>query len=270
MNLIWFISSLIIAIAICISPVCAIEHDGVLKYDTSDSGQITGFYGMTPWGHAVFFKNKATITVTGIQLEGCKYGPKGVPNTVTIEIWDKNLKQLYQDSVSYDQVSMGHMDITQNNCAQVASLADVPLPNHVVTGDFYVVVFTHSPKPSSTSKGMNIGFTTTSTTGTSHTVLENPNKFDDLKIQGQYSTAAIDWIIRVLYTNSTTTTTSTPIQSMNPQNIQTITTTSTTVSSLPVDQISVTPSAAETTKANIDISLVVIGIVISMFIWKRL
>ena len=94
MNLRGWLFSLFIVVAICILPVSAIQHDGILKYDTSDSGKITGTYGMNPWGHAVFFKNKAAITITGIQLYGCKYGPKGVPNTVTIEIWDKSLKQL--------------------------------------------------------------------------------------------------------------------------------------------------------------------------------
>jgi hypothetical protein len=257
-----------VVMVVCISPVYAIQQDGVLKYDAADSGQITGTYGMNPWGHAVLFKNKDTITVTGIQLYGCQFGTGN--KKVTVEIWDKDLKLLYQNKIPYSQISMGMMDVSQTGCAGVGSLADIPLPNHVVTGDFYVVVFTYSPKPTPTSQGMNIGFTTTSTTGTSHTVLSNPNKIDDLTIQGKYNQLAIDWIIRVYYTNPPKTTISTPVPSLTQQSGQTITTTIPLVTSPTMDQISATPFVkAESTKANISVSLVVIGVIISMLLWKR-
>jgi hypothetical protein len=257
-----------VVMVVCIAPVYAILQDGVLKYDTADSGQITGTYGMRPWGHAVLFKNKDTITVTGIQLYGCQYGTG--TKKATVEIWDKDLKLLYSDQIPYSQISMDKVDANQSGCGQMGSLADVPLPNRVVTGDFYVVVFTNSPKPSPTSQGMYIGFTTTSTTASSHTVLSNPNKFDELTIQGKYSTLAIDWIIRVYYTNPEKTLTSTPVLSLAQQSGQTITTTAPPATSPPVDQAAVTPPVkAETTKAPVSTSLAVIGVIISMFLLKK-
>jgi hypothetical protein len=257
-----------VVIVVCIAPVYAIQHDGVLKYDTADSGQITGTYGMRPWGHAVYFKNKDTITVTGIQLYGCQYGTG--TKKVTVEIWDKDLKLLFSDQIPYSKISMDIVDANQSGCGGAGSLADIALPNRVVTGDFYVVVFTNSPKPSPTSQGMFIGFTTTSTTASSHTVLSNPNKFDELTIQGKYSTMAIDWIIRVYYTNPPKTLISTPVPSLTPQNTQVVTTTTPLGTSPTMDQIPATPPVkAESTKANTSVSLVVIGVFTSMLLWKR-
>jgi hypothetical protein len=257
-----------VVMVVCISPVYAIQQDGILKYDMADSGKVTNTYGMNPWGHAVFFKNKDTITVTGIQLYGCQFGTG--TKKVTVEIWDKDLKMLYQDKIPYSQISMSLMDVSQNNCADVASWAEVPLPNHVVTGDFYMVVFTNSPKPSLTSQGMSLGYTMTSITGTSHTVLSNPNRIDDISLAGKYSQLAIDWIIRVYYTNPPKTTMSTPVPSLTQQNVQASTTTIPLVTSPTLDQISATPPVKiESTKANINVSLVVIGVIISILLWKR-
>jgi hypothetical protein len=257
-----------VVMVVCIAPVYAIDHDGVLKYDMADSGKVTNTYGMNPWGHAVFFKNKDTITVTGIQLYGCQFGTG--TKKVTIEIWDKDLKMLYQDKIPYSQISMGMMDVSLNNCPDVASWAEIPLPNHVVTGDFYMVVFTNSPKPGPSSQGMSLGYTMTSITGTSHTLLSNPDRIDDISLGGKYSQLAIDWIIRVYYTNPPKTTMSTPVPGQVQQNVQAATTTTSLVTTPAMDQISKTPPVkAETTKSNTSVSLVVIGVIISMLLWKR-
>lgn len=251
---------LLVVMIACISPVFAISHDGILKYDTGDSGQITNTYGMNPWGHAVLFTNKDPITVTGIRVYGCKYGTGD--KKVFVEIWDKNLKQLYRDPILLNSISVGQMDVTANNCGAVASWTDIPLPNHDVTGDFYVVVFTYSPKPSATSQGMNIGYTLQSSTGTSHTVLETPNKVSEITIAQKYDPSDIDWTIRVYYTKTAPTTVSTPVPALTSQNVQTVTT-------IP-PAISATPSVkAESTKANIGVSLVVLSIIIGMILWKR-
>lgn len=259
---------LFVVMVVCISPVYAIQHDGVLKFDTGDSGKISGTYGMNPWGHAVLFKNKDTVTVTGIQLYGCKFGTGS--KKVFVEIWDKNLKQLYRDPILLDEIRVGQMDVNQNNCGAVASWAEIPLPDHVVTGDFYVAVFTYSPKASTTTQGMYLGFTQPSSTATSHTVVENPNKIDDITIVKQYDPTDIDWMIRVFYKNSAPTTKSTPVPGLTPQNGQTTSTTPPLVSSPPKDQMSATPSVkAEITKANIGVGLVVISVIFSMLLWKR-
>ena len=175
---------LFVVMVVCISSVCAIQHDGILKYDTGDSGTIAGTYGMNPWGHAVLFKNKDTITVDGVKVYGCKYGTG--TKKIFVEIWDKDLKRLYRDSVLLNDVSVGQMDVSANNCGAVASWADIPLPNHDVTGDFYIIVFTYSPKASDTSQGMSIGYTQPSSTATSHTVTAIPNKIDEVTIAKQY------------------------------------------------------------------------------------
>lgn len=259
----------IVIMGVCISCVGAIQHDGILKYDAGDSGTATGMYGMNPWGHAVLFKNPGTITVTGIQVYGCKFGTGD--KKIFVEIWDKDLKQLYKDSIELNRISLGEMDVNAGNCLAMASWADIPLPDHVVTGDFYVVVFTYSPKASSTTQGMPLGYTTTSITGTSHTVKENPDVIDDITIANKYSLAAIDWMIRAYYTKPAPTQASTPVPSLTQQNNPTVTTTAPSVSASPTAPISAVPSTkSESTKADIGLCLVVTGLVISILLWKKL
>jgi hypothetical protein len=258
----------IVIMGVCISCVGAIQHDGVLKYDAGDSGKATGTYGMNPWGHAVLFKNPDTITVTGIQVYGCKFGTGD--KKIFVEIWDKDLKQLYKDSIELNSISLGEMDINTGNCLSIGSWADIPLPDHVVTGNFYVVVLTYSPKASPTTQGMPLGFTTTSITGTSHTVKENPNVIDDITIANKYSPAAIDWMIRAYYTKSAATPAGTPVMSLTQQYNQTVSTSDPSIISSPTEQISAAPSTkAESTKADIGLCLVVISLVISIILWKK-
>jgi len=257
-----------IVMVLCIPSAFAIQHDGILKFDAGDTGTATGTYGMNPWGHAVLFKNPGTITVTGIQVYGCKFGTGD--KKIFVEIWDKDLKQLYKDSIALNRISLGEMDVNAGNCLAMASWADIPLPDHVVTGDFYVVVFTYSPKASSTTQGMPLGYTTTSITGTSHTVKENPNVIDDITIANKYSPAAIDWMIRAYYTKSAPTQASASIPSLTQQNTLTFTATSPSVSASPTAQISAAPSTkSESTKADIGLCLVVISLVISVTLWKK-
>lgn len=252
----------------CISSACAIQHDGILKYDTGDSGTIQGSHGMNPWGHAVLFKNKDTITVNGIQVYGCKFGTG--TKKIFVEIWDNDLKRLYRDSILLNDVKVGQMDASKTKCGTDGSWADISLPEHVVTGDFYVAVFTYSPKVSATTQGMLIGFTQPSSTATSHTVTVTPNKIDDLIIQQQYEPTDIDWTIRTYYKKSAAITTSTPVPSLTQQNAQTITTTAPAVSSSPTDQTSVaSPIKAESTKTPLGLSLLITSLIVSIILWKK-
>jgi hypothetical protein len=259
---------LFVLMVVCIFPVSAIQHDGIFKYDTGDSGKSSGTYGMNPWGHAVLFRNKDTVTVTGIQVYGCKFGTG--TKKVFIEIWDKDLKRLYRDSVLLDNIPVGQMDVNQNNCGAVASWADIPLPNHAVTGDFYGVVFTYSPKPSSTTQGMSIGFTQPSSTATSHTVTGDPNKIDEVTIVKQYDPTDIDWMIRAYYTKSAATTASTTVPTLTSRNGQTTTTTAPAASLPSMDQTSAAQTMkAESTKADIGVGLVVLSVIVSILLLKR-
>lgn len=258
-----------VVMMICIPPVCALQHDAVLKYDAGDSGgAITGTYGMRPWGHAVLFKNPDTITITGIQIYGCKFGTGD--KKIFVEIWDKDLKQLYRDAIALDQIPVGVMDVSQNNCGAVASWADIPLPNHAVTGDFYMAVFTYSPKPNATAQGLNIGYTYPSSTATSHTVREIPNTIDDITLAQRYNPTQIDWTIRTYYTKTVATTASTTIATTMQPNTPVTTTAVPAVTSQTPDQASPAPAGnAESTKADIGTGLVVSSLVISLIVWKR-
>jgi hypothetical protein len=259
---------LFVIMVLYISPVYAIQHDGILKYDAGDSGKISGVYGMNPWGHAVLFKNKDAITVTGIKVYGCKFGTG--TKKVFVEIWDKDLQRLYRDPVLLTDIAVGKMDVTANNCGAVASWADIPLPDHAVTGDFYVVVFTYSPKPDATTQGMSIGFTQPSSTGTSHTVTAIPNKINDITIQQQYDPTDIDWTIRAYYTKSVATTTSTPVPSLTQQNAQTSTTKAPAATASPTDQMpAAAPVKSESTKAPVGLGLVLSSLIIGIILWKR-
>jgi hypothetical protein len=128
----------LLVMVFCIPSVYAIPHDGILKYDAGDSGMALRTFGMKPWGYAVLFNNTDTITVTGIQVYGCKFGTGN--KSIFIEIWDNNLTRLYRDSVRLDELPFGRMDVDKANCGAVASWAEIPLPDHAVTGDFYVVL----------------------------------------------------------------------------------------------------------------------------------
>lgn len=257
-----------VVMVVCIASAGAIRHDGVLKYDTGDSGTVTGTYGMNPWGHAVLFKNPGTVTVTGIQVYGCKFGTGA--KKIFIEIWDKDLKRLYRDSVVLNDIPVGQMDVSQNNCGAVSSWADIPLPDHAVTGDFYLVVFTYTPKAGATTQGMSIGLTYPSTTATSHTVTGDPNRIDEVTVLKQYDPTDIDWMIRAYYTKTAATTAGTPVTNLTEQTTRTVTTTAPALISSPTGQMSAVPSAqAESTRADIGTSLAVTGLLIGFLIWKR-
>jgi len=262
----WFLLFLV-AMMIGIPPVCALQYDGILKYDAADSGSVAGTFAMRPSGHAVFFKNTGTITVPGIRLYGCKYGTGD--KMIFVEIWDKDLKQLYRDVIPLKDIAVGQVAYTSQGCGSDASWADIALPDHSVTGDFYVAVFTYSPKPDATTQGLRIGYTTPSSTATSHTVMENPNKIDEITIAQSYDPSQIDWTIRTYYKKAPVTTAVTTPASVTPVTTGAV---ETTVSAIapPADPTTAVPATtAEPTKAGIGTGLIVIGIGVSLILWKR-
>jgi hypothetical protein len=161
-------------------------------------GEPTGCWAFPRNGHAVFFANNKTITVTGVRMAGCRYGKDG--GTVRIEIWDENFTTLYSDTVPYDRIPFAVVK-GEAECLFNSSWVDIGLPGHEVTGNFSVVVFTGSAPVSSKEPGLSIVYDTPSGTGTSFAMTTNPNRPDVQEVgKAGYGMEELDWMIRVLYT----------------------------------------------------------------------
>jgi hypothetical protein len=174
----------------------SIAYDGELGY--VPIGLPTGCWAFPKDGHSVFYANNGTVTVTGVRMAGCKYGKAG--GKVRIEIWDKNFTTLYSDTLPYDQIPFNVVK-DEAVCLVNSSWVDIDIPDHEVTGDFYIVVFTGSGPISLKEPGMYIVYYAPSETGTSYAMTSFPNGPDEQKIAtAEYLPEEIDWMIRVLYT----------------------------------------------------------------------
>jgi hypothetical protein len=174
----------------------SIAYDGELGY--VPIGEPTGCWAFPEDGHAVFYANNRTVEVTGVRMAGCQYGKAG--GKVRIEIWDKNFTTLYSDTIPYDQIPFTVVK-DEAACLKNSSWVDIDLPDHEVTGDFYIVVFTHSLPISQKEPGMYIVYDTPSETGTSYAMTTYPNRPDVQKIgKAEYLPEELDWMIHVLYT----------------------------------------------------------------------
>ncbi|MCX6697822.1 MAG: tetratricopeptide repeat protein [Methanoregula sp.] len=174
----------------------SIAYDGELGYDPI--GKPTGSWAFSTDGHAVFYANNRTIAVTGIRMAGCRYGEAG--GKVRVEIWDKNFTTLYSDTIPYDQIPF---TVIKDKAGYLtnSSWVDIDLPDHEVSGDFYIVLFTGSVPISDKEPMMYIVYYTPSETGTSYAMTTNPNRPDVQKIgKAGYRPEELDWMIHVLYT----------------------------------------------------------------------
>jgi hypothetical protein len=175
----------------------SLQYDGELKYDPI--GEPTGSWAFVKDGHAVFYSNNKTIDVTGIRVAGCRYGKTNAK--VVIEIWDKNLSTLYHDEIPYDSLPFRTIQDDDESLTG-SSWVDIALPDHEVTGDFYIVIFTDSYPLHIREHGIYIAYYTPSETGTSATMLTYPNRFDTPSIgKENYTPDELDWMIHVLYKN---------------------------------------------------------------------
>jgi hypothetical protein len=103
-----------------------------------------------------------------------------------------------------------HQAINENDAQRAKSWQTIPLPDHLVTDDFYLVIFTNSYAMKENKRGIAIYYTAPSTSGTSHTVKSNPNRIDELTMNmwgNSFPPTDIDWMIRVLYSTPVVTTT---------------------------------------------------------------
>ena len=189
---------------VCIHPVSAsgvapIRDNGILKYTPLTSS--TGSYTVN---HAVFFSNTDPIAINGVRVYGFHYGD--LQANVTIEIWDENLTTLYQDIIPYEKIPF-QTAANRSDFSKSKSWVTIPIPEHIVSGNFYIVLFTHSYAFEDNKHGFSIGFTRPSDSGTSHMVKSNPNRIVDSPLiigSNTYLTKNIDWMIQVLYSQPVT------------------------------------------------------------------
>jgi hypothetical protein len=171
-----------------------------LKYDGDSSSY--DFYSMTTGGHAVYFDNPGSITITGIKIFGRMYG-NTPEKQIHVRIWDKNFNNLFADEITYKEFPQDE-----------AGWITIPVYPFSRTGDFYVAVFTESSPRDSADGGVSIGYDTSTKSGHSHTVTGgglNNKKVQDINIgpNKEISQSMIDWKIRILYSQSPTALTST-------------------------------------------------------------
>ena len=151
-----------------------------LKYDDGrldDSHAI----GMMPGsGHLVHFSPPSTpFTVTEINIFGNLYGAGYENLTFTVEVLDKDLKEIHSASYPHTKFRLSPMWV------------EIDIPNVVVDGAFYIHVFTHSPREG----GVNIGYD-------SSVKNEHSEVTRDWKIDWWISSPkeTVNWMIRVIGT----------------------------------------------------------------------
>jgi tetratricopeptide (TPR) repeat protein len=174
----------------------SIQYDGELNY--VPVGEPTGCCALIQSGHAVFYTNNKTIAVTGVRVAGSRYVK--TDGNVRIEIWDKNFTALYSDIIPYERIPFTDIK-TDQECINKSLWVDIDLPDHEVTGDFYIVIFTDSYPVSIREHAIFIDYYTPSETETSYAVKRNPNRLDTTLVGELYKTSELDWMIRVLYKN---------------------------------------------------------------------
>ena len=161
-----------------------------LRYDSDTSSH--SLYSLGSGGHAVYFDNPGTITITGIKIFGKMYG-SSPDNPVHIRIWDKNFNTIYSYDTTYGE-------FPEDN----ASWVTVPFAPFSRTGDFYACVFTQSGPKDNAGGGVFVGYDTTTNSGHSHIVSGGTAKKitdADIGSNKDIPMSSVDWKIRVLYSN---------------------------------------------------------------------
>jgi hypothetical protein len=158
-----------------------------LKYDSDSAAH--SLYSLGSGGHAVYFDNPGTITITGMKIFGRMYGTSP-ENPVHVRILDTGFNTIYSYDTTYGE-------FPQDN----ASWVTVPFPPFSRTGDFYACVFTQSGAKDSAGGGVFVGYDTTTKSGHSHIVSVNAKKITDANIGSNKDIpmSNVNWKIRVLY-----------------------------------------------------------------------
>jgi hypothetical protein len=193
-----FLTFLVLTIFFCSIPVHSAEvmpvkNGGIMKYEIGDTP--SKYWSMWPWGHFVYFQNTGPIIITGIRIYGAKHGV--VPENAKIEIWDDNFNTTYGRFIPYGQIPLRYTDNAETGL-NVSSWANITFREAKVSGNFSIVFFEDPLRHSNSRGGVYVGYVTPSLSHTSHSVLSDPNKFDDYEAFHGRSTN-VDWMIQVLY-----------------------------------------------------------------------
>ena len=139
-------------------------------------------------GHAVKFSPDSTpFTINTIKVFGRRYGDDG---KIRLEIWDQNKNILYSNISN-------HSDYF----TPIRSWAYIKVPDIIISGDFYVVLFTNSYIPYATpTTGIYTSYDNSSSINRSYRV-ENYNVFHWTLSTPQETT---NWMIRVVGTGTFT------------------------------------------------------------------
>ena len=116
------------------SSLIVIGKEVELKYDdgTTDWSQAIGGPGR---GHIVQFSPPSTpFTITKVKIFGKLYGTGYENLTFDVQIWDSEQKEIHSASYPHTEFSLE------------PTWVEIDIPDVTVSGDFYIHVFTNSPK----------------------------------------------------------------------------------------------------------------------------
>lgn len=149
-----------------------------LKYDDGQPDNSLAIGTMPGTGHLIHFSPPFTpFTITRIKIFGNLYGTGYEDLTFTVEVWDKDSKEIHNASYPHSKFSLS------------PGWVEIDIPNAVVNGDFYVHVFTNSPREG----GVNIGYD-------SSVENEHSEMTRDWTIEwwGSHPQETVNWMIRVI------------------------------------------------------------------------
>ena len=150
-----------------------------LKYDDGRPDKSLAFRG---WGSLVRFSPPPMpFTITRVRIFGNLYGSGYENLTFDVQIWDKELKEIYSASHAHTTFKLS------------ADWVEIAIPNVVASGDFYVHFVPNSPREG----GVSIGYD--SSVKNEHSEMTQNRKIVDWPVQ--FGTKEqVNWMIRVVGT----------------------------------------------------------------------
>lgn len=149
-----------------------------LKYDDGMPESYQAIGRMSGNGYLVHFSPPATpFTITKVKIYGNLYGTGYESLEFTVEIWDEDPKEIHSASYPHTEFSLS------------PGWVEIDIPNVVVSGAFYIHVFTHSPPEG----GIQVGYD-------SSVENEHSDMTRDYQIVwwSQLPKETVNWMIRVI------------------------------------------------------------------------
>ena len=174
------IGTLLLAILLVLGACAPTPKEVELSYD---DGQPDNYHaiGRTPGtGHLVHFSPPTTpFTITKVKIYGKLYGTGYENLTFVVQIQDRELKEMHRESYPHTRFT------------PTGGWCELDIPKIKAEGDFYIHVFTHSPREG----GVNIGYD-------SSVKNEHSEMTRDWKIEwwSQLPKETVNWMIRVIGT----------------------------------------------------------------------